>query len=174
MSLVSIDDTPKLWRRMACFVYEIILLFGVSLIPGAVGAWFVAQSQQAHPLQSETALRLFAFALYGIYFTWCWSKKGQTLPMQTWHIRLVTANGEPLTQQKALVRYLLSWVWIAPAAAVSWIAGWSGWAGLLAVLAGIVAYAGLTLLQPQRQFWHDIWSGTRLVSFQPVKAGSRA
>lgn len=174
MSLVSIDDTPKLWRRMACLVYEIILLFGVSLISGALGALFVAQSQQEHPLQGETALRLFAFALYGIYFTWCWSKKGQTLPMQTWHIRLVTATGEPLTQKKALFRYLLSWVWIAPAAAVSWIAGWSGWAGLLAVLAGIVAYAGLTLLQPQRQFWHDIWSGTRLVSFHPTKAGSQA
>ncbi len=170
----SIGDAPKLWRRMACFVYEIVLLFGVSLLPGALGALFIALSQQEHPLQGEAALQMFAFIFYGIYFTWCWSKRGQTLPMQTWHIRLVTANGEPLTQQRALVRYLLSWIWVAPGAALSWVAGWSGWIALVAILAGVAIYASLTLLQPQRQFWHDIWSGTRLVSFLPVKAGGQA
>jgi uncharacterized RDD family membrane protein YckC len=103
---------PKLSKRMACLIYEIMILFGIGLIPGAIGALFFKLTEQHHPLQSDTSLRIFAFLIYGIYFTWFWSKKGQTLPMQTWHIRVVTVTGEPLSQVRALSRYLLSWIWI--------------------------------------------------------------
>ncbi len=62
--------TPSLARRMACFVYEATLLFGLALIPGALGAFFLAQTGQRHPLQSDTALRVYALVLYGVYFVW--------------------------------------------------------------------------------------------------------
>ena len=38
-----------------------------------------------------------------------------------------------------------------------------GQAGLM----GIVAYAGLVWLRPDRQFFHDVLCGTRLVHWQP-------
>ena len=59
---------------MACFVYEATLLFGVALIPGVLGAVFLAQTGQRHPLQSDTALRVYALVLYGVYFVWLWSR----------------------------------------------------------------------------------------------------
>ena len=99
------ERAPSLRRRMACFVYESMLLFGVSLVPGALGALFFAQTGQRHPLQSETALRVFAWVLYGVYFVWFWSARGQTLAMQTWHIGVVSAGGQRLTQLRALARY---------------------------------------------------------------------
>src|SRR5207237_182212 len=99
--------TPPLWRRMACFVYEAMLLFGIALVPGALGAVFVAQTGQQHPLQSPTALRVFAWILFGLYFVWLWSARGQTLAMQTWRIRLVAATtGQSPTQLQALTRYV--------------------------------------------------------------------
>ena len=49
---------PSLARRMASFVYEGLLLFGIGLIPGAIGALFVALSGHRHPLQSDTALQI--------------------------------------------------------------------------------------------------------------------
>jgi len=171
---MSAAHAPKLWRRLACGLYEIVVLFGVGLIPGAVGALFVKFSHQTHPLQGQTSLRIFAFVIFGIYFIWCWSKKGQTLPMQTWHIRVLTSSGAPLSQRRALLRYLLSWMWIAPAVAVSWLAGWSGAAALGSILVGSLVYAGLALLHPQQQFWHDAWSGTRLVTFYPTKPEKQA
>ena len=48
---------PSLKRRMASFVYEGLLLFGIGLIPGAIGALFVALTGHQHPLQSDSALR---------------------------------------------------------------------------------------------------------------------
>ena len=161
---------PGLWRRMASFVYEGLLLFGLCLIPGVLGTLFVAQTGQQHPLQSLTALQAFAFLMFAVYFTWFWSVRGQTLPMQTWHIRVVTAEGAPLSQPRALARFLASCVWFAPATAIAGLNHWTRWHGLAAVGVGIVGYALLALLQPERQFWHDVVCGTRLISTAPPGA----
>jgi uncharacterized RDD family membrane protein YckC len=156
--------TPSLARRMACFVYEATLLFGLALIPGVLGAMFVAQTGQRHPLQSETALQFYALVLYGVYFVWLWSARGQTLAMQTWRIRVVTAGGSPLTQARALGRYLACCgVWFAPATLLASALDLRPWPSLGAVAGGIVVYALSALAEPERQFWHDRWCRTRLI-----------
>lgn len=160
---------PGLWRRMACFVYEGLLLFGIGLIPGAIGALFVALTNHQHPLQSDTALRAMTLLIYAIYFTWFWSTRGQTLPMQTWNIRVVTVQGRPLSQPRALARFVASCAWFAPAATLAILNHWSRWQGLTAIAVGVVAYALLALLHPQRQFWHDAACGTRLITWRPAK-----
>ena len=166
--------TPPLARRMACFVYEAMLLFGLALIPGALGAVFVAQTAQRHPLQSETALRLFALVLYGVYFVWLWSTRGQTLAMQTWRIRLVTAAGAPLTQARALGRYLACCaVWFGPATLLASALALPPWPSLGVVAIGIVAYALSSLAAPGRQFWHDRLCQTRLVDVRDGASGVR-
>ncbi len=162
---------PSLSRRMACFVYEGMILFGIGLIPGAIGALFVALTGHQHPLQSDTALRVITFTIYAVYFTWFWSVRGQTLPMQTWRIRVVTAQGAALTQPRALARFVASCAWFAPAALIASLNGWTRWQGLGAIAVGVVAYALLALLHPQRQFWHDVICGTRLIDDRAAKAG---
>ena len=165
---VASGATPSLSRRMACFVYEGLILFGIGLIPGAIGALFVALTGHQHPLQSDSALRVITFAIYAVYFTWFWSVRGQTLPMQTWRIRVVTAAGRPLTQARALWRFVASCAWFAPAALLASINGWTRWQSLAAFGVGVVAYALLALLHPQRQFWHDALCGTRLIQESPA------
>lgn len=150
---------------MACFVYEGLLLFGLALIPGVLGALFFAQTGQRHPLQSDTALRIYALALYGVYFVWFWSRRGQTLAMQTWRIRLVTAAGAPVSQTRALARYAACCVaWFALPTALAAALRWPPSASLAALAFWFPIYALLALLAPERQFWHDRLCGTRLVS----------
>jgi len=86
---------PSLPRRLACFVYEGVLLFGVVMIAGWL---FSTLSQQRHALQGRGLLQGFLFLVFAVYFTWFWSHGGQTLAMKTWRVRLVTASGGPLTQ----------------------------------------------------------------------------
>ena len=161
---------PSLRRRMAAFVYEGLLLFGIGLVPGAVGALFFALTGQHHPLQSDTALRVITFVMYAVYFTWFWSMRGQTLAMQTWHIRVVTADGEPLSQRRALCRFIAACAWFAPAALLAHLNRWTGWSAIAAAAVGVVAYALLALLHPQRQFWHDVLCGTRLIAAESAKS----
>jgi uncharacterized RDD family membrane protein YckC len=53
---------------------------------------FGTLSQTKHALDNRHGLQAFLFLIFGIYFTWLWSK-GQTLAMKTWHIRVVDAKG---------------------------------------------------------------------------------
>ncbi len=155
---------PPLARRMAAFCYEALLLFGISLIPAVVGTVFFAQTGQRHPWQGETTVRLFALAVYAIYFVYFWSARGQTLAMQTWGIRITTAGGSRLSQGRALARYLVcSLVWLGLPALAAEAAGLSPGHGLALVAAWIAAYALLALAEPSHQFWHDRLCGTRLV-----------
>jgi len=166
--------TPSVARRMACFVYEATLLFGLALIPGVLGAVFVAQTGQRHPLQGDTALRVYALVLYGVYFVWLWSRRGQTLAMQTWRIRLVSADGTPVSQARALARYVACCcAWFGPATMVSSALHWPPARSLGAVAAGIAGWALLALLEPERQFWHDRLCGTRLVKADAPAAAAR-
>ncbi|HEY4069495.1 MAG TPA: RDD family protein [Burkholderiaceae bacterium] len=154
---------PGLMRRMACFVYEGLLLFGILLIPGALGAFLFGLTGQPH----DTALRVITLLIFAAYFSWFWSARGQTLPMQTWHIRVVTVRGEPLSLARALARFVAACAWFAPGAALAMLNHWTRWPALGAVGVGVVAYALLALLHPQHQFWHDALCGTRLVDAKP-------
>ena len=144
-----------------------MLMFGVVFIAGYL---FSTLSQTRNALDNRHGLQAFVFVVFAVYFVWFWAK-GQTLAMKTWHIRVVDVNGRPITQQRALLRYLLSWMWFLPALAVSWMLGLPAAEGAVLTMGWIAIWALMARFQPQRQFWHDAWAGTRLVtSITPPKA----
>lgn len=162
-------QTPGLRRRLACWLYEGLLLFGVVFIAGYL---FGTLSQTRNAMDNRHALQAFLFVVFGIYFTWFWSK-GQTLAMKTWHIRVTDKSGRALSQGRALARYLLSWLWFLPPLAV--IAPFQLPAGETTVLmlGWIAVWALLSRLHPQRQFLHDALAGTRLVHDAQGEARAR-
>lgn len=148
---------------MACWLYEGMLLFGVVFISGYL---FSTLSQTRNAMDNRHALQAFLFVIFGIYFTWFWAK-GQTLAMKTWHIRTVDAQGGPVTQKRALWRYLLSWIWFLPPLACAALVRSDAGGTAVLVLGWVLVWALLSRLHPQRQFWHDAWAGTRLVNSNP-------
>jgi uncharacterized RDD family membrane protein YckC len=160
--------TPGLARRLASLLYEGVLLFGVLVIADYL---FASLTQQRHALRLREAGMAFLFVVLGVYFGWFWSRSGQTLAMKTWHIRVVTRAGRPLTQARALLRYVAAWLWFLPPLAFAAFIGVArlGAAGTFAViLAYIATYATVALLHPTRQFLHDLIAGTRLVTWRPA------
>lgn len=157
----SLPATPGLWRRLAAFTYEGVLLFGVVMAAGLV---YAAATRQSHALAGQSGLQAWLFFVLGLYFCWFWGRHGQTLAMRTWHIRLVAADGGAPTWPRVLARYLLAWLWFLPALAAVYLAQIrSGWAVSFIVIVGVFAYAALAWLHPSRQFFHDVLCGTRLV-----------
>ena len=57
-------ETPALWRRLACFLYEGVLLFGVVM---AAGLLYSIATSQRNALQGRLGLVLFLFAVLGSY-----------------------------------------------------------------------------------------------------------
>lgn len=156
---------PSLWRRMACWLYEGMLLFAVVFVAGwlfsTLGQMRDAMDSRRHLLQA------FLFVVFGVYFVWFWSK-GQTLAMKTWGIRVVDRLGRPLTQGRALLRYLLSWVWFLPPLAAIAPFDLGGGESSVLIFGWVIVWALLARFHPERQFWHDAWAGTRLISSKPL------
>lgn len=166
-----IDDTtsselvaPNLRRRMACWIYEGLLLFGVVFLAGYL---FSTLSQSRHALDNRHGLQAFLFLIIGLYFTW-FGHKGQTLAMKTWRIRVVDVHGQALTQKRAFLRYVLSWVWFIPPLIALAPLALTGSETLILCLGWIMVWALLSRFQAQKQFWHDVWAGTRLISSEPL------
>lgn len=157
--------TPALARRMACWLYEGVLLLGVVFITGYL---FSALSQTRNALNNRHGLQAFLFVVVGIYFVWLWSK-GQTLAMKTWGITILDRTGRPLTQARALLRYVLSWLWFLPALAALSSLQLTSTQSVFVTSAWIAVWAVSSRLHPQRQFWHDALAGTQLVTSPRLK-----
>ena len=158
-------QAPSLWRRMASFLYEGVLLFGVTFISGYL---YAALTQQRSALIGKSGLQAFEFVVLGIYFIWFWTHGGQTVAMKAWHLRVVDEHGAPLGQGRALARYLLSWLWFLPALASVHFAELHGGGAITgALLAGVLGYVLLARLHPSRQFLHDLLCRTRVVTQRP-------
>ena len=159
---------PSLRRRLACFIYEGVLLFGVLMIAGYL---FSGLTQQRHALVGRAGLQLFLFVVLGIYFVWFWSHGGQTVAMKTWHIRLVTLEGTTVPQRRALARYVASWCWFMPALLGVWFSGTRSLGVVFcSLIAGILAYAAAARLNRDKQFLHDLICSTRLISTLSTRA----
>jgi len=148
-------------RRMAAFTYEGVLLFGLVMV---VGALYSVGTGQRHGLQGRHGMMAAQFLGLATYFLWFWTHGGQTLAMKTWHVRLESATGGPLSLGQGLSRFMLSWLWFMP----PWVAAWvSGWHQSRLLYGGMVVwfmiYALLTRLTPQGQFLHDVICRTRVV-----------
>mgnify|MGYP003949278187 CR=1 FL=1 len=155
---------PSLRRRLACTLYEGVILFGVVIMATYL---YSGLTQQRHALDGRHGLQAFLFLILGIYFAWFWSHGRQTVAMKTWHIRLERAGGGPVSQRRALARYCLSWLWLLPVIAV-WALGLHELKAIsIAMVASMLGYPLLAFLHPQRQYWHDAACGTRLVQWKP-------
>jgi uncharacterized RDD family membrane protein YckC len=156
--------TPGLWRRMACWLYEGILMFGVVFLAGYL---FGTLSQTRNAMDNRHPLQAFLFVIFGIYFIWFWAK-GQTLAMKTWDIRVVDLQGRAISQTRAAARYALSWLWFLPPLAVSQWFKLSGAESVVITLGWVAVWAILSRFHPQQQFLHDALAGTRLIASKPL------
>lgn len=163
---------PKIRRRLAAFVYEGLLLFAVVMI-GAYG--YDSLTQHRHAMVGRTGLQIFLFLLIGAYFAWFWSHGGQTVATKTWRIKVVDHRGQPLGWGRSIARYVLSWLWFLPALITAYaipIKPTPPWLTFTLLTVGVLAYALVARLHPQRQFLHDVLCGTRLIDVQATQAAT--
>jgi uncharacterized RDD family membrane protein YckC len=153
-------------RRLAAFVYEGVLLFGIVFATGLV---FAVATHQTNGMTGRAPLLALQFLVIGLYFIGLWMRSGQTLAMKTWHLRVLTDRGAPLAPRRALARYLASYVWFLPPLALAKALQLpDAWAIFGLVAAWVVLYALSSRLHPRRQFWHDALCDTAIVSDRPV------
>ena len=116
-------------------LYDLLLLIAWVFIPWVIISMVMERSYDGPLFQALVYLQI------GLFFTYFWRLKGQTLGMQVWKIKTINDRGEILTFAECVVRFFfatfsfavmgLGFVWI--------------------------------LFDPDRLAWHDRASGTRVV-----------
>lgn len=150
-------------RRLACMLYEMLLLIGVLALGFMVP--YLVLGGIFHVTPPGWLAVLHSFVLIGAYFVWYWTGSGQTLAMQTWKIRVVKADGTPLSRTLAVKRYCLSWLWLIPAVVVDYFLQTKNSSHLMTLfLFGLFFWPVLALFDRDKQFLHDRLVGTRLVN----------
>lgn len=134
-------STPGFWRRAICLIYEFLLLLAVLFVASFI---FHLIFRDTHAPYFKPLFQFYLLVVMGYYFIWFWIRGGQTLAMQTWKMRVVSARGERLTKKQAITRYLFA---------------------LLSIF-----FFGLGILwalfDRDHQFLHDRLAGTRIVSVE--------
>ena len=119
-------------------LYEALLVFALAFFAG-LAFYGVANGRLSSEFRK--VFQLYLFLVLGIYFIWCWTRGGRTLPMQTWKMHLVQEDGLPVGVGRAMLRYVLAWPSVA-------LLG----CGLL-----------WAFFDRDRQFLHDRLAGTKIV-----------
>jgi uncharacterized RDD family membrane protein YckC len=167
----DISARPSIHRRLACLAYEAMLLFGVLFAATLV---YSVSTAQVNAMVGRSGLIAALGLVLAAYFVGQWHRGGQTLPMRTWHIRVVDLNGLSPSLARSAARFVTaSLLYVAPALALPWAMGLSRqtlWGALAVGLAYIVAYAWSANFMPGKQSLHDAICGTQLIHWQPIKA----
>jgi uncharacterized RDD family membrane protein YckC len=134
--------------RLAAMFYDAFLLFAVECaVTAAVVGIRIALEGSAPIVQSGRAavggltLQIPLLITWVMFFGWFWTRNGQTLGMQTWRLRIVTADGKPPGWRTVLLRL----------------------AGACVSAACLGAGYAWMLFDADKLTWHDRWSGTRVV-----------
>jgi uncharacterized RDD family membrane protein YckC len=166
---------PTVKRRLISMVYEMLLGFAVLFLPFLIfEVASHALMQDNHSPLAEHMRQALAFLVLGAYFIHQWSREGQTLAMKTWRIKVVLPGQAHLSLQAAVVRYLLSWMWVLPALVIGFIFKLERWDALAAVGVGMLVWAAAAFLDKDRQFLHDRMTGTRLIQLPPPEKKAKA
>lgn len=154
-------SAPSIARRVACMLYESLLLFAVAF--AAAWLFFFASGGREASGGLRLLLQIFLLAVFAAYFLWCWLRGGQTLAMKAWRIRLVAPGKARVPPATALLRFVYASALIGMflatiAAAFSHRDPWLAFASLAVAGVGL----GWALVDRDRQFLHDRLAGTRL------------
>jgi uncharacterized RDD family membrane protein YckC len=132
-----------LLRRLGAMFYDGLLL--IALLAVATALFLPVTGGEAISSSSRPALafvyRLVLLAIIVLFFSYAWTRTGQTLGMTSWKIRVEREDGRLLDRRTALLRLAAACLSLLPAGlGFFWIA-----------------------IDPHGRAWHDRLTGTRVV-----------
>jgi uncharacterized RDD family membrane protein YckC len=147
-------------RRLAAALYESLLV--AAILIGAGLAFFPATQG---PLEGGTriAFQVWLAVVLAAYFVGCW-RRGQTLAMKAWHLRLTGLHGEPVSTARAALRFVLAAIplGLAGAGILVLVRHRDFWPAWLALGPALVSIAW-GCFDADGRFLYDVLSRTRVV-----------
>ncbi|CAB0151963.1 hypothetical protein PSI9734_02316 [Pseudidiomarina piscicola] len=106
------------WRRLAAWVYDLLVAISVVMVSSALAlgfaailtsnGWLTLPAEMDHAawLNSSPLYAIYLLTVLGLFFGWFWQRSGQTLGMRAWRLKVQQRNGARITRKQALIRVL--------------------------------------------------------------------
>ncbi len=131
-----------LWRNLIAMLYDTFLVAPLLMANAFVlVAVYGPTADATSPTVPAWLMQAMSVLIVIAFFTLFWRKSGQSLGMQAWRIKVVSATGETVSLEQCVIRCLGAGVSLAAFGLGYW------W----------------VLVDKQGLRWHDRLSGTRLV-----------
>jgi uncharacterized RDD family membrane protein YckC len=131
------------FRRLGAMLYDALLVIALLMVVTAVLLSFTggeAITYERYGVLEYVYRAVLLLVIVG-FFGWFWTRKGQTLGMRSWRLKVVREDGGLLTWSDALQRM---------------------GAALVSLAAGGLGYFWIWI-DRDRLTWHDRWTHTRVI-----------
>lgn len=169
---MTVPTPAPLLRRLLALIYDALLLIAVWFL--AMAVLLILSGGRITAASPWSSLYLLGVAV--AFFGGFWTHGGQTLGMRAWRLKLVQADGRPITWPQAGLRvltaipaWLVGIIGIALATGISlssqaWLQPFATWPRGSILLAGIA----WLVIDHWPGGWRDKLTGTRVVLLPPI------
>lgn len=151
--------TVGILRRFAAMVYDGILLFAVLFFAALI---VVLPFEITHEHDLYFVFVIYIYIVAFLFLAWPWTRAGQTLGMKAWHIQLLENDGNLLSWNSALRRFISILVFWIPAAIIYYLSPHHFQKYSLLTLIPLVTDYLSCMIDRDKRALHDIMSRTRL------------
>ncbi|ARU57614.1 RDD domain protein [Oleiphilus messinensis] len=112
-------QSVSLFRRLVAMLYDTLITVALLMVTTGfykmiqakiLGTEKLKQLTEAGHFDTDPLLSSILFIVMFLFYGYFWTKSGQTLGMQVWHIRIQTREGYPVRWTQALLRFFMAWV----------------------------------------------------------------
>lgn len=166
-------QSAPLAKRLIGVVYELLLMIAMLMVSGGIyqaiaGAAGVAPESLSQHRGWQSGLFVWVTLILFMYYSFCWTRSGQTLPMKTWKMRLVSEHHPHVALSQAQWRFFSLMLFILPLGP-AWVLSKHQQIPMafvwIAALWALLPYAW-GFFDKDRQFLHDRLAHTRIIRLE--------
>ena len=144
----SLITKAPLIRRLMAMLYDTLICAALMLVTTGVYTAISYELTGVESTSGDPLLSSILFITLYLFFAYFWTRSGQTLGMQVWHLRIQNEDSTSISWLQALLRFIMAIISFVPAGAgYIWI-----------------------LIDKDNKAWHDRFSESIVVRI-PKKKG---
>ena len=104
-------------KRLMAMLYDTLICAALMLVTTGIYTAITYEFTGAESTSGDPLLSSILFITLYLFFAYFWTRSGQTLGMQVWHLRIQNEDSTSISWLQALLRFIMAIISFIPAGA---------------------------------------------------------